>query len=179
MTTQPNAAATEHLPFFITPPGGTDVLLYVMVVFILLFVVGLGVIFLTIHHLPERIAHRTKKVQLEIVAVLTLVAMFTHENVLWVAAQLLAYIDIPDFMTPVRRIASAVENIAGEETEGEVTSSSETAKPAVQESLHAPGETPFKKAELVETPRQSPSVPVQKPELPRGSRGGPRSMDNG
>ena len=179
MTTQPNAPATEHLPFFITPPGGTDVLLYVMVVFILLFVVGLGVIFLTIHHLPERIAPRTKKVQLEIVAVLTLVAMFTHENVLWVAALLLAYIDIPDFLTPVRRIASAVENIAGEGSEGELKSSPETSKPVVPELLHAPGETPFKKAELVETPRQSPSVPVQKPELPRGSRGGPRSMDNG
>ena len=179
MTPPRNPAATEHLPFFITPPGGADVLFYIMVVFVLLFVVCLGVIFLTIHHLPERIAHRTKKVQLEIVAVLTLVAMFTHENVLWVAALLLAYIDIPDFMTPVRRIASAVENIAGEETEGEVTSSSETAKPAVQESLHAPGETPFKKAELVETPRQSPSVPTQKSDLSRGGRGRPRSINNG
>ena len=178
MTPPRNPAATEHLPFFITPPGGTDVLFYIMAVFVLLFVVALGVIFLTIHHLPERIAHRTKKVQFEIVAVLALVAMFTHENVLWVAALLLAYIDIPDFMTPVRRIASAVENIAGEETEGELKSSPETSKP-VTELLHAPGETPFKKAELVETPRQSPSVPVQKPELPRGSRGGPRSMDNG
>jgi len=179
MTPPRNPTATQHLPFFITPPGGTDVLFYIMVVFILLFVVGLGVIFLTIHHLPERIAHRTKKVQLEIVAVLALVAMFTHENVLWVAALLLAYIDIPDFLTPVRRIASAVENIVGAGAEGELKSSPETTKPVVPELLHAPGETPFKKAELGETPRQSPSGPMQKPELPRSSRGRPRSMDNG
>ena len=175
MTPPRNPAATEHLPFFITPPGGTDVLFYIMAVFVLLFVVALGVIFLTIHHLPERIAHRTKKVQFEIVAVLALVAMFTHENVLWVAALLLAYIDIPDFMTPVRRIASAVENIAGEGPEGELKSSPETAKPVATELLHAPGEAPSKKAELVETP----SVPTQKSDLSRGSRGRPRSINNG
>jgi hypothetical protein len=97
--------------------------------------------------------------------------MFTHENVLWVAALLLAYIDIPDFMTPVRRIASAVENIAGEGAEGDFKSGPGTTKPVVPELLHAPGETLFKKAELVETSRQGPALPTR-------SRGGPRSMNN-
>jgi hypothetical protein len=130
MTASQNPLAPEHLPFFITPPGQTDVLFHVVTWFVLLCVVGLGVLFFTIHSLPERVAHRTKKVQLDIVAVLCLLGLLSHEHVFWVAALLLAFIDLPDFLTPVQRIASAVENIAGEgsvEQAGE--SSTETAKP--------------------------------------------------
>ena len=116
MTVAQNPAATGHLPFFITPPGQTDVLFHVTAWFVLLCVIGLGVLFFTIHSLPERVAHRTKKVQLDIVAVLCLLALLSHENVFWVAALLLAFIDLPDFLTPVQRIASAAEKIAGEET---------------------------------------------------------------
>ncbi len=116
MTVAPNPIASEHLPFFIVPPGQTDVLFNIMVWFVLLCVIGLGVIFFTIHTLPERIAHRTKKVQLDIVAVLGLLALLTNEHVFWVAALLLAFIDFPDFLTPVTRIAKAVENIAGQQS---------------------------------------------------------------
>src|SRR3954447_17853735 len=113
MAVPQNPIATEHLPFFITAPGQNDVLLHVAAWFMLLCVIGIGVIFFTIHSLPERMAHRTKKVQLDIVAVLCLLALFTHEHVFWFAALLLAFIDLPDFLTPVQRIASAVENMAG------------------------------------------------------------------
>ena len=115
MTAPHNPIAPEHLPFFITAPGETDVLFNVVAVFVLLFVIGFGVLFLTIHSLPERIAHRTKKVQLDIVAILCLLALFTHQNALWVAALLLAFIDLPDFLTPIQRLASAVETIAQQE----------------------------------------------------------------
>ena len=74
-----------------------------------------GVIFLTIHSLPERMAHKSKKVQFDIVAVLGLLGLLSHEHVFWVAALLLAFIDLPDFLTPFRRIATSVETIAGQE----------------------------------------------------------------
>jgi hypothetical protein len=57
-------------------------------------------------------------VQLDIVAVLCLLALFTNEHLFWFAALLLAFIDFPDFLTPVQRIASAAERIAGQETTG-------------------------------------------------------------
>ena len=118
MTTSQNPLAPEHLPFFVTPPGETDVLFNVMVVFVVLCIVGLGVVFFTIHTLPERMAHRTKKVQLDFVAILGLIALFTNEHIYWIAALILAFIDLPDFLTPVQRIASAVENLATTEPAG-------------------------------------------------------------
>jgi hypothetical protein len=113
LSTAPNPIATHHLPFFITPPGETDMLYNVTLVFVVAMIVLFGVIFLTIHSLPERMAHRTKKIQLDIVAVLCLLALLTNEHIFWVAALLLAYIDIPDFLTPITRIAAAAETIAG------------------------------------------------------------------
>ena len=115
MTASPNPIATEHLPFFITPPGDTDVLFNITMVLVVGAIVATGVIFLTIHSLPERMAHKTKKVQFDIVAVLCLLALFTHEHAFWIAALLLAFIDLPDFLTPFMRIATAVESIAGQE----------------------------------------------------------------
>src|SRR5712671_7716906 len=112
LTASPNLAATTHLPFFITAPGDTDVLFNIMVVFVIASIVLAGVVFLTIHSLPERMAHKSKKIQLDIVAVLCLLALFTHEHAFWFAALLLAYIDIPDFLTPFRSIASSVKTMA-------------------------------------------------------------------
>jgi hypothetical protein len=113
LTDQLHPIAPHDLPFFITPPGQTDVLFNIIVWFVLLSVIGIGVLFFTIHSLPERVAHRTKKVQLDIVAVLTLLALFTNEHIFWFAALILAFIDLPDFLTPVTRIATAAEKIAG------------------------------------------------------------------
>src|ERR1700704_3983904 len=74
-----------------------------------------GFIFLTIHSLPERMAHKSKKIQLDIVAVLCLLALFTHEHIFWFAALLLAFIEIPDFLTPFRSIATSVKMLAGKQ----------------------------------------------------------------
>jgi hypothetical protein len=62
--------------------------------------------------LPERMAHKSQKLQFEIVAVLGLLALFTHIHLFWIAALLLAMVDLPDFGTPLRRIAGSVEKIA-------------------------------------------------------------------
>jgi hypothetical protein len=110
---QPHPAASEHLPFFITTPGQTDVLMVVMAIFLAVGVVGFGVFFLRLHTLPERVAHRGHKIQMEIVAILGLIALFTHMHIFWVAGLLLAFIDIPDFGGFLGRIAGSVERIAG------------------------------------------------------------------
>lgn len=107
------AAGAAHLPAFITPPGGTDVLTWVAAIILLVTVLIAGVAFLNIHSLPERMAHKSQKLQMEIVAVLCLLALFTHIHLFWVAALLLAVIDLPDFGTPLRRIAGAAEKMAG------------------------------------------------------------------
>jgi hypothetical protein len=57
-------------------------------------------------------AHKTHKLQFEIVAVLGLISLFTHQHIFWVAGLLLALIDLPDFGTPIRTIAESVERIA-------------------------------------------------------------------
>lgn len=109
-TTHP--AAPHHLPWFITAPNQTDVLMVVMAIFLLIAVIVVGNIFLRLHTLPERMAHRSQKLQFEIVAVLGLLALFTHQHVFWVAGLLLALVDLPDFGTPLRRIAGSIEKLA-------------------------------------------------------------------
>jgi hypothetical protein len=108
-----NPLAPHHLPPFITAPGETDILMTVTAVFLVLAVLGVGLLFLRLHTLPERMAHKSQKLQFEIVAVLGLLALFTHQHIFWVAGLLLAVIDLPDFGTPLRRIAGSVESIAG------------------------------------------------------------------
>ena len=108
-----NPAASHHLPAFITAPGETDVLMVVMGIILALAVLGFGILFLRLHTLPERMAHKSQKIQFEIVAVLGLIALFTHMHIFWIAGLLLALIELPDFGTPLGRIAGSVEKMAG------------------------------------------------------------------
>jgi chromate transport protein ChrA len=101
------------LPAFITAPGETDTLLVFMGLFLLAIVLAVGILFLRIHTLPERMAHKSQKLQFEIVAVLGLLALFTHIHLFWVAGLILALIDLPDWSTPLRRIAGSAEKLAG------------------------------------------------------------------
>jgi hypothetical protein len=113
MTGSLNPAAPHHLPVFIAAPGETDVLMVVTAVFLVIAVLAVGNLFLRLHTLPERMAHRRHKLQFEIVAVLGLLALFTHMHVFWVAGLLLALIDFPEFGRPLGRIADSLETIAG------------------------------------------------------------------
>ncbi|PWS36115.1 hypothetical protein DFH01_12985 [Falsiroseomonas bella] len=113
MTTEVHPAAPHHLPFFLPGPDGSDPLLIVAGLTLIAAIVAFGLIFLRLHTLPERMAHRGQKLQFEIVAVLGLLALFTHIHAFWVAGLLLALIDIPDFTGPMRRIAGSTEKIAG------------------------------------------------------------------
>jgi hypothetical protein len=113
MSASVHPAAPHHLPGFITAPGETDVLMVLMAVVMIAAVLAVGNLFLKLHTLPERMAHKSQKLQFEIVAVLGLLALFTHQHAFWVAGLLLALVDLPDFGTPLRRIAGSVERMAG------------------------------------------------------------------
>jgi hypothetical protein len=106
-------AAPHHLPAFITAPGDTDILMVVIGIFLVGSILMVGNLYLHLHTLPERMAHKSQKLQFEIVAVLGLLALFTHIHLFWVIGLLLAMVDLPDFGTPLRRIAGSVEKIAG------------------------------------------------------------------
>src|SRR6188768_4074973 len=95
-------AAPHHLPGFITAPGETDVLMIAVGIILIAAVIGVGNLYLHLHSLPERMAHRTHKLQFEIVAVLGLLSLFTHNHLFWIIGLLLAMIDLPDFLTPLR-----------------------------------------------------------------------------
>jgi len=105
-------AAVGHLPAFITPPGQTDVLLNIVIVFLVCVVFLTGILYLRLHALPEHIAHQTNKVQIQLVAVLGLIALFTHNQLFWIAALLLAMTDLPDFLSPITSMARSLGLIA-------------------------------------------------------------------
>lgn len=113
MADQAHPAAPHHLPSFITDPGGTDYLMVAAAIILLAAVLGVGLLFLRLHTLPERMAHKSHKLQFEIVAVLGLLALFTHVHLFWVIGLLLAMIDLPDFSGMFGRMAGSLEKIAG------------------------------------------------------------------
>jgi len=107
-----NPAAIHHLPPFVTAPGETDVLLVAMGIFLVLALIGIGVFYLKLHALPEQLAHRGQKLQFQIVAVLALIALVTHNHAFWIAGLLLALVPLPDFSSPLSLIAGSLARIA-------------------------------------------------------------------
>ena len=108
-----HAGAPHDLPAFITAPGEADTLMVVVGFVLIAILLMVGNIYLQLHTLPERLAHKSQKLQFEIVAILGLLALFTHMHIFWVIGLLLAMVDLPDFGTPLRSIAGSVEKIAG------------------------------------------------------------------
>ena len=104
-------AAPNHIHWFITAPGETDTLFVLTTLLVIGAVLALGILFFWLHSLPERWGH--KKLQFEVVAVLALISLFTHVHIFWVIALILALIDLPDFTTPLKRIATSAEILAG------------------------------------------------------------------
>jgi hypothetical protein len=131
MSVERNPAAADHLPWFLALPDGSDGLLVATAVIVTIAVFALGVVFFKLHSLPERMGH--KKLQFEIVAVLCLLSLFTHIHLFWVIALLLAFIDLPDFTTPLQRIAAASEAMSG-------TRPSSIAAPAADSPAKSPKE---------------------------------------
>ena len=102
---------------------------------------AVGNFYLRLHSLPERMAHKSQKLQFEIVAMLGLLSLFTHNHLFWVIGLFLAMIDLPDFSTPLRRIAGSVEKMAGVPPEPDPT------EPPVGDAAHTPHARPSRRRE--------------------------------
>jgi hypothetical protein len=136
MTQTPNPLAPDHLLWFVTAPGDTDSLLVAMGIFLVVVVLAVGNLYFQLHALPERWAHKRSPVQIQIVAILALLALFTHNNIFWIAALLLALVQFPDFATPIYSMADSLRGLAGRRRPLEA----EVGEPALPEPI-APGGT--------------------------------------
>lgn len=112
MAAQMHPEAVGHPPAFFAEPGSPDTLLWIVGIVLLLSFLGVGLVFLRLHTLPERIAHKRQKLQFEIVAVLGLLALFTHIHSFWIAGLILALVDVPDFTGVFRKMAGSLDVIA-------------------------------------------------------------------
>lgn len=108
-----NPLAPHDLPWFITAPGETDGLLVGMGIFLLVVLLAAGNLYFQLHALPERWAHKRSPIQVQIVAILALLALFTHNHIFWIAALLLALVQFPDFATPIYSMADSLRSLSG------------------------------------------------------------------
>src|SRR4029079_12643968 len=102
-----NPAAPDHIPFYIPGADGSDPLLVITALILLAATLVIGVIYFRLHALPEQLGHH--KLQFEVCAVLALISLFTHEHIYWIIVLFLALVDLPDFTSPLTRIATALE----------------------------------------------------------------------
>lgn len=107
----PNPIATIHLPIFVAGPGETDVFLFIVVCILVMVVLLVGVFYFTLHSLPEKMAHGADRGKLQIVGLLSLIALFTHNNYFWIAALLLAAVKLPDLLTPIKSLARSAKEL--------------------------------------------------------------------
>ncbi|KIC22856.1 MULTISPECIES: hypothetical protein [unclassified Leisingera] len=114
--TTPNAhpMAAGHIPSYVTAADGSDFLFTFMAVFTIVLILLIGVAYFTLHALPEKMAHKSNHPQFQLVGILALLALFTHNNIFWVAAILMAGFQIPDLAAPLRSIADAVRGLGRE-----------------------------------------------------------------
>ncbi|MCV9910460.1 hypothetical protein OIV19_23125 [Brucella sp. HL-2] len=131
--------AIDHIPSFITAPGQSDMLFNVVIIFLLVVIFLTGVLYLRLHALPDQMAHKTNKVQLQLVAVLGLIALLTHNQLFWIAALLLAMTDLPDFVSPVTSMARSLDAIARKRTQPAPQSDpSQTIPPVIKDIASSP-----------------------------------------
>jgi len=145
MTPFQAVAKPEHVPFFITGPGQTDVLFTVVSLILIGAVLVSGVLFFWLHSLPERMVHN--QAQFDIVAVLALLSLFTHIHAFWVAALLLALIKFPKFSVtdvsgPLDRIARSLEGAVDSRQIEDEAPKTQPAKPITQPAPASTPETP-------------------------------------
>jgi len=106
--------APEHLPRFISAQDGSDPLFTAVLWLLVILFLVVGNLYLKLHALPERMAHRQNNTQLQFITVLALLALFTHNNVFWIAALLLAVVRFPDFATPINSIADSLARLSNQ-----------------------------------------------------------------
>lgn len=103
--------APDHPPFFVTGPGQTDGLLIAVIIILLTVVLLVGVFYFTLHALPEKMAHGADPMKMQVVGILCLLALFTHNNAFWIIALLLSAIRLPDFLSPIKSLSRSVKTL--------------------------------------------------------------------
>lgn len=106
--------ASAHLPSFLPGADGSDPMMTSVLIGLILIVVAAGAFYLHLHSLPERMAHSRNSQHMELVAVLCLLALFTHNNLFWVAALVLVFLPVPDVVTPLTSIARSLRRLSGQ-----------------------------------------------------------------
>jgi phosphatidylglycerophosphate synthase len=108
--------STEHIPGYLAG-ANSDPLMVVMAVILVVIVLIAGVFYFKLHAIPEHIAHGKNHTQIQLITILTILALFTHNNIFWVAALILAVVELPDFLAPLKSIAKSLETIAASKQE--------------------------------------------------------------
>lgn len=103
----------------------------VSLIMLVAIIFSIGVFYFKLHALPEQIAHKGEKVQFQVVAILSLLALFTHNHAYWIAALLLAFVKLPDFVTPLAGMNSSLARIADAKEPRSAAKPAAQAKPAV------------------------------------------------
>ena len=117
MTEGIHPAAPHHLPIYIPRPDGSDPLFTVVVVAIVIVCLLAGVLYFKLHSLPEHMGEKANSTQLQLISVLAILALFTHNNAFWVLALLVAAVRLPDYLTPLQGIATSLGKIAAHQAE--------------------------------------------------------------
>ena len=109
--------APHSLPQFVGAADGSDPLFSAIIFIVILAILGVGVFYLKLHAIPEQLAHKHGNTQSQLIMVLALLALFTHNNIFWVAALVLALLKLPDFLTPINSISESLKRLTPEETD--------------------------------------------------------------
>ena len=117
MTGDIHPLAPHSLPPFVGAADGSDPLFSAIIFIVILAVLGVGVFYLKLHAIPEQLAHKHGNTQSQLIMVLALLALFTHNNIFWVAALILALLKLPDFLTPINSISESLKKLTREEAE--------------------------------------------------------------
>ena len=120
MTDKLHPLAPHDLPGYLAGPDG-DPLFTAVVWFLIITLLVVGNLYFKLHALPERMAHKQNNTQLQIIMVLAILALFTHNNVFWVAALLMSAVRLPDFTTPLKSIADSLQKLAATRAGGDAT----------------------------------------------------------
>ena len=121
MTGDIHPLAPHSLPPFVGAADGSDPLFSAIIFMVILAVLGVGVFYLKLHAIPEQLAHKHGNTQSQLIMVLALLALFTHNNIFWVAALILALLKLPDFLTPINSISESLKKLTPEEIDAPST----------------------------------------------------------
>jgi len=108
--------APHVLPPFVGGADGSDPLFSAIIFIVIIAVLGIGVFYLKLHAIPEQLAHKHSNTQSQLIMVLALLALFTHNNIFWVAALILALLKLPDFLTPITSISESLKKLTADQS---------------------------------------------------------------